>query len=201
MADLGLLKVGGDPEVVERNDGKDVLAGGEVGAGNDALLVDDAGRGGLDLGIAKVELGLIDSGLGLGDGCVGGAGTGLLDLHLLRRVPGGLLGLRLRGGETGLGLVDGVLLRGRLRLGLSERGLGGVGGGDGSVELLLGDDVLLHERGVAVDVELGLGGISLGLSDAGFGGLLLALGLGYCGLRGADVCGGGLYAGAGVGRW
>ena len=69
----------------------------------------------------------------------------------------------LAGDDVGLGFEDGGLV-------------GGVGG-YGGVELLLGDDVLLDERGVALDVEVGLDGVGLGCGDAGFGGLLLLAGL------------------------
>ena len=54
--------------------------------------------------------------------------------------------------------------------GFEYGGLVGCVGGYGGVILLLGDDVLLDERGVALDVEVRLDGVGLRSCDAGLGG-------------------------------
>ena len=56
LGELGLLEVRGDPEIGQRNDGQEILPDAEIGAHLNVLLVDDAGGGGGDVGIAEVEL-------------------------------------------------------------------------------------------------------------------------------------------------
>ena len=114
----------------------------------------------------------------LTEACSGG-GAGLLDLDLLGAVlrrtarPGPGTG-RAAAGPGGRHSAA----RGRWPQPLATAALAAAALGDGGVVLLLGDDVLLDERGVAVDVELGLDGVGLGLVDAGLGGLDLLLRLG-----------------------
>ena len=90
LGELGLLEVGGDPEVGERDDGEEVLADAEVRADLHVLFVDDAGGGGGDVGVAEVEQRLIDLGLGLLDVSHGGVGLGLLGPDLVGAVLDGL---------------------------------------------------------------------------------------------------------------
>ena len=105
----------------------------------------------------------------------GGGGAGLLHTDLVGAVLHRLRRLRLGLGETLARAGDGVLLRQRRSLGLGDGGLRGRGGGHGSVVLLLGDHVLLDQRGVAIDVRLRLERVGLGLGDARVGGLHLLL--------------------------
>ena len=86
MLELGLLEVRGHPEVGQRDDGQEVLTDAEVGAHLHILLVDDAGGGGGDVGVAEVEQRLIDLGLGLLDVGEGGVGLGLLRPYLIGAV-------------------------------------------------------------------------------------------------------------------
>ena len=188
--ELSLLEVGGDPEVRQRDDGEEILPDAEVGAYLHVLFVDDSGGGGGDVGVAEVECGLINLGLGLLDVSHGGVRFGLLGADLigagldrlgrliarLREFLKGLGDLGLAGDLVGFGLEDGGLV-------------GGIGCNRGVI-LLLGDDVLLDERGVALDVQTGFDGVGLGGGDAGFGSLLLLAGL-------IDGSGGGLDVGAG----
>ena len=50
--------------------------------------------------------------------------------------------------------------------GFEDSSLVGCIGSDSGVKLLLGDDVLLDERSVALDVEVRLGGVGFGGGDA-----------------------------------
>ncbi len=185
--ELGFLEVGGDPEVVERDDGEEVLADGEVGAEYDVLFVDDAGGGREDAGVGEIEQCLVDLGLGLLDGGEGGGGLGALRGDLLGTVLGGLRGLVAGGFDALLGGGDGGLLRDEVVLGFDHRGVRGGGRGYGGVVLLAADDVLFDQRGVALHVLGGLDGVGLGFLDAGGGGGGLLLGLRDAGLVGADV--------------
>ena len=72
-------------------------------------------------------------------------------------------------------LATAFCCRERLGLGLGDGGLRGRGCGHGSVVLLLGDHVLLDQRGVAINVRLRLERVGLGLGDARVGGLHLLL--------------------------
>jgi len=114
-----------------------------------------------DARVGKVEARLLDARLGLLDGCRSGGGAGLLHTDLVGAVLHRLRRLRLGLGETLARAGDGVLLRQHRSLGLDDGGLRGRGGGHGSVILLLGDHVLLHQRGVAIDVRLRLERVGL----------------------------------------
>ncbi len=175
MGELRLLEVGGDPQVGERDDGHQVLAGGQVCAHLYVLLVDDSRHRRGDARVAEVQPRLLDARLGLLDGCRGGGGAGLLHTDLVGAVLHRLRRLRLGLGETLARAGDGVLRREHLGLGLGDGGLRGHGCGHRSVVLLLGDHVLLHQRGVAIDVRLRLERVGLGLGDACVGGLHLFL--------------------------
>ena len=83
LRELRFLEVSCHPEVGERNDGQEILPDAEVRANLDVLFVDDAGGGGGDVGVAEVELSLIDFGLCLFDVRHGSVGLRLLGADLV----------------------------------------------------------------------------------------------------------------------
>ena len=60
QAQLRLLEVGGDPDVVERNDRHQLLAGRDVRAHFDRLFADDPVDRRDDGAVAEIEFGLVD---------------------------------------------------------------------------------------------------------------------------------------------
>ncbi len=166
---LGLLVVGRDPEVVERDDGHKVLTHADVAANGDVFLVDDAGDGRDDLGVAEVQLGLLQLGPVLLDVGTGSFGAGLLHLKLLGAVLLRLLRVGTGGGEARLCLAHLSLLTDDVLLRLKQGGVGGCGCRNSLVKLLLADDVLGDKGGVAVNVELSLESVCLLLIDASLG--------------------------------
>ena len=88
--ELGLFEVCRDPEVGQGDNGEQILADAEVGAYLHVLFVDDAGGGRGDVGVAEVEQGLIDLGLGLFDVSQRGVGFGLLRADLVGACLDGL---------------------------------------------------------------------------------------------------------------
>ena len=109
-----------------------------------------------------MSCGLIDFGLRLLDVGNGGVGLGLLGADLIGAGFDGLRGLKTRLRELLQGLADRGLLRDDGGFGLEHSGLVGGVGGDGGIELLLGDNVLLDQGRVALDVEVGLDCVGLG---------------------------------------
>ncbi len=146
------------------------------------------------MAVAEVQAGLLNLGLRLLDRRQHGVGAGLLHAHLLGTVLHRLLRLEAGLCETLLRLANRLLAANYVSLGLEHRSGGAAGGGDRSVILLLRDHVLLHQRGVTVDVELRLERVGLRLGDARLGGLELLLCLrdgslaaGHVRTRGADA--------------
>ena len=170
----------------ERDQGEQVLAGGDVLVDLDALAGDDAVGRSHDFGVAQVELGLIELRLRLLDLGLGLSGAGILRGHLLRTGLGVLQRrLRLRLALVGHAhAVCGGLLAGA-RIG--QCGFGRVGRGHGGVELLLADHVFRDQRLVALQIGLRLGVVGLGLRHARLRGVQLLLRLRHAGLRAAHV--------------
>src|ERR1017187_7429866 len=84
VAQLGLLKVCGDPQILKGNEGEQVLASGYVLFDFDALAGDDSGNGCDDFGVAEVELRLIELSLCLSHLRLRLFGVGTLGGDLLR---------------------------------------------------------------------------------------------------------------------
>src|ERR1700733_3146837 len=128
----------------------------------------------------------------------GGVGLGLLGADLVGAGLDGLGRLKARLRELLQGLRHLGLAGDYVGFGLEDSGLVGCVCRDGGVVLLFGDDVLLDEGGVALDVEVRLDGIGLGCDDAGLSGLLLLAGLLDAGGGALDVGTGGVDAGVDV---
>ena len=79
LCSLGLLEVGGDPEISERDDGEEVLAELRLPPTWTFFLLTMPVVGAVIMRVAEVELGLIDTGLGLLDVGESGVGVGLLE--------------------------------------------------------------------------------------------------------------------------
>jgi len=120
------LEIGGDPEIVERNQGEEVLARGYVLVDFKILAGDDAVGGSDDLGVLQVESRLIDLGLGALHLGLGLLGAGVLDGYLLRTCLCGFkLRLRLRNLVVGcLDIMLGGIFAGQ---GIFNGGLIGIG--------------------------------------------------------------------------
>ena len=152
----------------------------------DALAGDDAVGGSDDFAVTQVELGLIELRLSLLD-----LGFGLLGFRILRgnllRTGFGVLELGLGLGLAIVGHADSV--SGGLLIGArtGQRSFGGIGGGDGGVELLLADDIFRDQRFVALKVRLRLGVVGFSLGNGGVRSHELLLGLGHAGLGASDV--------------
>ncbi len=144
--DVGLvdLDLGGDDGHV--GEGHDGGAAGVLNSDDDGLAFADG-----DVGDEAIEGCAAD---GLVEGVVVGAlaGDGLIDVAALG------VGLGVGLGESGLTLEKG--------------GDGHIVGGFLGVEVLLGDQLLVIEGLGAVEVELLLLEVGLGLGDVGFGGVL-----------------------------
>src|ERR1700679_285350 len=65
LLQLSLLEVGGNPEVLQRNDRHQRLADAQVLSRRDALATDNARNRSNDLGVAKIQLRLVDLSLRL----------------------------------------------------------------------------------------------------------------------------------------
>src|SRR5580698_8349047 len=99
MLELRFLEVGGNPDVVKRDERCHILADADVLADLDTLFRDNAGGRGDDRGVAEVELGLVERGASLLHLRSRLVCTGSLDGHLLR--PGfGVSERCLRGGDA-----------------------------------------------------------------------------------------------------
>ena len=174
VAELGLLEVGGDPDIVEGDQGHERLTNGDVLADFNAFGGDDAGDGGTELGVIEIQLRLRQRGAGLLDLAGGLIGFGLLDGNLLRSGLGVFLrGLRLQ--HPIVGNTHGILRGNQVGFRFGDAGFIRSGCRHGGVVLLFGDDVFLDEGGIALEIELRLGGVSLRLSNARLRGLELFL--------------------------
>ncbi len=148
------LKLAVTQMIFERDQGEQVLAGGDVLVDLDAFAGDDAVFGRDDVGVAEVELGLIELGLRLLRPGPRPAWRGRSaprpaagrSAHTSSR-PGPAAS-RSRATRTPSSAACSV------GVGVGERGLGRVGRGYGCVKLLLADDVLLDQRLVALEIGL-----------------------------------------------
>ena len=197
VAQLRLLEVGRDPQIFKRNQGKQVLADGNVLVNFNALASDDAGSRSDNPGIAEVEFGLIKLSLGLGHLGQSGLGAGTLQCHLLRAGLGGVvlglgLALPIMGGTDAF--VGGALSS----LSVRQSGLGTVIGGYGCIPLLLADHILVNQRLVAGQIGIGLGKAGLRRSYRGMGGCELLLSLQHTGATTAQIGVGRMQSTAGI---
>src|SRR5207302_2971686 len=118
LTKLGLFEVGRDPDVVERDDLHQFLAGGDVLSDFDGAIADDAGNRRCDFRVLQIQLSLIEVGFlaqGIGQG---GGGLGSRDLQLLR---------------AGLGVAPVSFSLRQFCLGLIHLCLGGVDLGAGGI--------------------------------------------------------------------
>ena len=183
LPELALLEVRRDPDVVEGHDGQQRLSGLDDLADLDRLLAHVTARGCLHGGIVQIEHGLGQGRPRLHDLRLGGGGPRAHDPDLLRR--------RLRFREVGAGGRHSRLAFSHRRLGRLQGSVGGLGGDDDRVVLLLGDLVLCDQRLQTHEVLVGLLRLGLGIlppgprrAQAGARGADVALGAG-------DLAGGG----------
>ena len=204
---LRLLKVRGDPYVVDLHEREERLARLHDLPDVDPLLRDDAGRGRLDDGVLQVELRLRERRARLLRVRVGGGRPRFGHRDLLR--------CGLRGLQFGVCLLFAGAGLHQPALGDANAGFGfdhlrprRVGGrlrairrGDRAVELLLRDLVLREQAAKPLDVARRLDSVGLRFADAGLRrhhsrscGLDLFLGGGGRGLRLRDAAAGGGHA-------
>ena len=196
VLELGLLEVRRHPNILERNQGEQILPRRNVLIDLNALARDDAVGRRHDSGVAQVEFSLIELGLCLFHLRLGLFSAGTLRSHLLRTGLRVLLcRLRLLLLLAGhLHCVSGSLFAGKR---VVQRGFGGVGGVHSRVKLLLADHVFLNQRLVALQVGLRFGEVGVGLGHACLRSLELLFRLFHPGVRAryVGVCGAQITAG------
>src|ERR1700685_861323 len=153
LTQLRLFKVGGNPDVFERNNLHQFLAGSDILPDLDGAVADHAIDGSNDFCVLQVQLRLIEIGLFALDIGFGGSGTGADDFHL----PGRGAGVTI----TGLSIHQFALRLNHLLLcgvGVGTCGFHGRSAGFGRrgcrIELLLRNFLLAYELLVAAQVVL-----------------------------------------------